>query len=170
MSRAVLVIDMIRGFLEEGYPLYCGVRARKIIPAIHDLLISKEIKGAPIFFICDWHQPNDLEFQMFPPHCIAGTIETEIVPELNYFGYIIHKNRYSAFFNTTLEKQLSAFEIDTLTICGVCTDICVLHTVADARNLDYTVEVPADCVASFDLDAHKFAIQHIQKILGARII
>ncbi|GAI74416.1 unnamed protein product, partial [marine sediment metagenome] len=30
MAKAVLVIDMVRGFMEEGHPLYCGARARRI--------------------------------------------------------------------------------------------------------------------------------------------
>lgn len=54
-------------------------------------------------------------------------------------------------------------------MCGVCTDICVLHTAADARNRDYPVEVPADCVASFDARAHQWALRHMERILGARI-
>ncbi|MBT9143415.1 MAG: Nicotinate phosphoribosyltransferase pncB2 [Dehalococcoidia bacterium] len=57
-----------------------------------------------------------------------------------------------------------------LIVCGVCTDICVLHTVADARNRDYTVEVPTDCVASMDQRAHRFALDHMERILGAKLI
>jgi nicotinamidase/pyrazinamidase len=45
-----------------------------------------------------------------------------------------------------------------------------MHTVADARNRDYPVEVPVDCVASFDEEAHKWALRHMEKILGARLI
>ena len=55
-------------------------------------------------------------------------------------------------------------------VCGVCTDICVLHTAADARNRDYPVEVPIDCVATFDPDAHRWALQHIENILGASLV
>jgi nicotinamidase-related amidase len=54
-------------------------------------------------------------------------------------------------------------------VVGVCTDICVLHTVADARNRDYNVEVPAECVASFDAQEHQWALRHMEKILGAKI-
>jgi len=46
----------------------------------------------------------------------------------------------------------------------------VMHTVADARNRDYSVEVPADCVATFDQEAHHYALQHMQKILGAKVV
>ena len=53
---------------------------------------------------------------------------------------------------------------------GVCTDICVLHTAADAPNRDYPVEMPTDCVATFDPDAHRWALQHMEKILGASLV
>ncbi len=54
-------------------------------------------------------------------------------------------------------------------ICGVLTNICVLHTTADARNRDYEVEVPVDCVASPDAGAHRFALEHMDKVLGAKL-
>ena len=82
MANAVLVIDMLRGFLEEGYPLFCGDTARLIISPISHLLKREIASGAGIFYLCDHHKPDDLEFNMFPPHCIEGTEETEIIPEL----------------------------------------------------------------------------------------
>jgi nicotinamidase-related amidase len=85
-------------------------------------------------------------------------------------GTIIPKRRYSGFFDTDLDERLKALKPEKLIICGVCTDICVMHTVADARNRDYPVEVPKDCVASFDPEAHAFALKHMEKVLGAKII
>ena len=170
MANAVLVIDMLRGFLEEGYPLYIGDKARRIIPNIQRLLDRELAQGSKIFFICDHHDPDDLEFRMFPPHCIAGTIEAEVIPELaRYPGEIIPKRRYSGFFNTPLEQKLKELKPEKLIICGVLTNICVLHTTADARNRDYEVEVPVDCVASPDESAHRFALEHMEKVLGAKL-
>ena len=54
-------------------------------------------------------------------------------------------------------------------VCGVCTDICVCHTVCDARDRNYRVEVPVDCVASFDDTAHNFALGHMENVLGAKL-
>ncbi len=170
MADAVLVIDMLRGFLEEGYPLYCGGEARSIILAVQRLLERELARGSSVFFICDNHDPDDLEFKIFPPHCIAGTPEAEVVPELaKYPGQVISKKRYSGFFGTTLEEKLDKLGTEKLIVCGVCTNICVLHTVADARNRDYEVEVPVDCVASFDEAAHRFALEHTEKTLGAKL-
>ncbi len=94
-----------------------------------------------------------------------------VIPELHeQEGLVVPKTRYSGFFGTDLSARLEELHPDKLIVCGVCTDICVMHTVSDARNRDYAVEVPADCVASFNPDAHKFALGHIQGILGAKVV
>jgi nicotinamidase-related amidase len=173
MASAVLVVDMLRGFLEPGHNLYCGDASREIIPNVRRLLGRERRAGSGVLFICDSHDPGDLEFQMFPEHCLRGTEEAEVVPELREFvgeDNLVSKNRYSAFFGTALDERLRALSPGRIIVCGVCTDICVLHTVADARNRDYAVEVPTDCVASFDTGAHQWALRHIEKILGARLV
>ena len=171
MANAVLVIDMLRGFLEEGYPLYIGKEAHRIIPRIQRLQERELERGSKVFFICDNHEPDDLEFRMFPPHCVAGTVEAEVIPELaGYPSEIIPKKRYSGFFDTRLDERLQELKPERLIICGVLTNICVMHTTADARNRDYEVEVPVDCVASNDDAVHRFALEHMEKVLGARMI
>ncbi len=170
MARAVLVIDMLRGFLEEGYPLYIGEKACGIIPSIQRLLERELAQGSKVFFIGDNHDPDDLEFKIFPPHCVVGTVEAEVIPELaGYPGEIIPKKRYSGFFNTLLEEKLNQLKPERLIVCGVATNICVLYTVADARNRDYEVEVPTDCVASLGEAAYRFALEHMEKVLGAKL-
>ena len=37
--NVVLVIDMVKGFLEAGHNLYCGDESREIIPRVNDLLV-----------------------------------------------------------------------------------------------------------------------------------
>ena len=171
MAHAVLVIDMLRGFLEEGHPLYCGDRSRRIIPHCQRLLEEELAQGATIFYICDRHAPDDPEFRMFPPHCVEGTAEAEVIPELApYRGDIIPKQRYSGFYGTDLAQRLAALAPDRIVVVGVCTDICVMHSVADARNRDYEVEVPAQCVASFDEEAHLWALGHMEHVLGATVV
>ena len=171
MANVVLVIDMLRGFMEEDNTLYCGAGARRIIPNIQSLLERELASGANVFFICDNHDPDDLEFEMFPPHCIAGTPEAELIPELTkYAGETIPKKRYSGFYGTRLDEKLNELKPDKLVICGVLTNICVMHTTADARNRDYRVEIPIDCVASPDEAAHEFALEHMEKVLGAKLV
>lgn len=172
MAEAVIVVDMQKGFMDPQGTLYCGEAARKIIPRIRARLEQERAQGASIFFTQDSHAPDDAEFQMFPPHCVVGTRDEEFVDELADLAreaVVVKKRRYSAFFETDLAEQLAALKPKKVVVVGNCTDICVLHTVADLRNRDYAVEVPADCVASFDSRQHEWALEHMEKILGAQI-
>ena len=170
MANVVLVTDMVAGFMEAGHNLYCGDEARGIIPNVRRLIEAEQAAGGSVIFVCDTHDPDDLEFEMFPVHCVRGTAEAEIISELSgYEGIRLPKRRYSAFFDTELAGLLEDLMPDRVIICGVCTDICVMHTAADARNRDYAVDIPTDCVASFDAAAHENALRHMETILGARL-
>lgn len=170
--RVVIVVDMLRGFLEPGRPLDCGEAARAIIPAVRRRIEAEMARGATILWIADNHAPDDMEFAMFPPHCIRGTAEAEVTPALADLvdsANLLPKTRYSGFYGTNLAERLAALRPHVITVVGVCTDICVLHTVADARNRDYAVVVPVDCVATFDPEAHRFALDHMRRVLGAMV-
>ncbi len=166
----VIVVDMVRGFCEEGRSLYVGPAIREIVPPIRDLLRREKEAGSHIIFLADTHDPDDLEFKMFPPHCIRGTEEAEVIPELREFAEeIIPKRRFSGFFETNLAQRLEELRPRKIIIVGDCTNICVLYTAADARNRDYEVEVPADCVATFDPEAHEFALKQMETVLGVKV-
>ncbi len=170
MSNVVLVVDMLKGFLEEGHPLFLGEKCRSIIPDVRNLIEDEINQDSYIIYLCDNHASDDAEFEMFPPHCLEGTEEAEIIPELAGFnGEYMPKHRYSGFFGTTLEERLNQLKPEKVIICGVLTNICVLHTAADARNRDYTVEIPLKCVAAPDEAAHAFALNHMEKVLGVKL-
>jgi nicotinamidase/pyrazinamidase len=170
--RALIVVDMQRGFLEEGYPLYCGQAARTVIPVVQARIEAALDQAVAVFFTADAHAPDDREFALFPPHCIRGTEGAQIIPELSEYlskGTRIDTTTYSGFFDTDLHIRLQSLGVTTLELVGVCTDICVLHTAIDAYHRGYALDVIADGVASFDEAAHAFALKHMKSILGARI-
>jgi len=82
----------------------------------------------------------------------------------------IYKRRYSAFFGTDLDLTLRELGVTEVELVGVCTQICVLYTAADARMLNYDVTVRRNCVASFDPQAHEFALKEMEKTLGVKVI
>ncbi|MBN2208204.1 MAG: cysteine hydrolase [Candidatus Coatesbacteria bacterium] len=167
-TEAIVIVDMLKGFLEPGNPLYCGAGARAIIPNVVSLLTSKP--DAARVFVCDGHTKSDPEFGMFPPHCIEGTDEAQVVPELEVFtGRIVRKRTFDGFFGTDLAEVLGELAPDKVYAVGVCTDICVLYTVAGLRLRGCEVIVPRNCVASFDKDSHEWALRHFAKVLGAEV-
>ncbi len=171
MRKALVVIDMLQDFMSEGGALYCGPEARRVVGPIRGKLEAFREAGDPVIFVCDRHRPEDAEFDVFPLHCVEGTPGAEVIGELEprEGEVIVTKRRYSGFFGTDLDITLRELEVGELVLVGVCTDICVLYTAADARNLGYSVTVPADCVASFDDEAHEFALRAMERTLGVKV-
>lgn len=170
--RALVVIDMIEDFAHEGGALYCGPSMAKIIPVIKREIDRAHRDAEPVVYLTDAHLPDDAEFQMFPPHAIVGSKGAQIIPELAPAkdDVVIPKRRYSGFFGTDLDITLRERGVDALRLVGDCTNICVLYTAADARNLGYSVEVVEDGVTSFDEEAHRDALRELEKTLGAKMV
>jgi len=176
MKNVVIVMDMLKGFDNMGN--MANPRTAKIILNIKRLLKKKIKEGWKVIFLCDEHEPNDKEFKMFRPHCIKGSEETEIIDELQGFtkkAEVIKKTGLSGFFKTNLGEILEREKPEEVIVVGVCTDICVLHVVAELRFRDYKVIVPVHCVETYDASGHpagktnKWALTHMEQILGAEI-
>jgi len=169
--KVLLVIDMLNDFLTSHGVLYCGDTARQIIPFVKRKIDEFHQRQDMVIFICDSHQENDLEFQMFPKHCVTGTKGAQIIDELPVEDndVIIKKTRYSAFFKTELDDILKKKALTEVHVVGVCTSICIMDTVGDLRNRDYKVIVYRQGVADFDHKAHQFSLERMKKTYGAEI-
>ncbi len=176
--QALMVIDMQNGFLREGN--LASATCLEALPAVVNEVEQALDAGDHVIFTADTHEVDDKEFEVFPTHCVRGTSEAELAEELRPFlardnVHLVPKRRYSAMFETELEGILHRYDIDKVRICGVCTDICVLHTTADLRNRDINVTVVADATATFDAPEHDAAVvreqslAHMSNILGALI-
>ncbi len=172
MKKALIVVDMLNDFLSKDGALYCGDKAREIIPFVKEKVTTSRKEGTKIIYVADTHDPDDAEFKMFPKHCVAGSEGNRLIPELTCEtnDYRVPKRRYSAFFDTDLEGILKREGIEQVEVVGACTSICVLYTVADLRNRDYPVTVYREGVADFDPEQHEFALKHIEKVLGAKVV
>jgi nicotinamidase/pyrazinamidase len=90
--------------------LYCGQSARDIVPFLRLRLNAHRRAGNLVVFLQDAHAKDDLEFEKFPPHCIAGTWGSQIIDDLapQSGERVLPKTRYSGFYGTDLEKILAA--------------------------------------------------------------
>lgn len=87
--------------------------AEKIIPNI-DRLVDQARQGrALLISSADAHQPDDLEFQQWPPHCVKGTPGAEVIPEARTARLLVIPNQpdfvfpgdLSAYQQILLEKN-----------------------------------------------------------------
>ena len=175
--NVILVVDMIRGFHDLGK--LANPRTAKIIPNIRELLERKTKEGGWVaLFLADKHKLDDKEFDMFPPHCVEGTEETEVVAELRQFCQhtVLSKTRHSGFYKTQLDDFLEFEKPQKVVVVGVCTDICVLYTVAGLRERDFKVIVPKNCTETYSSSGHgarrtkRWVFRHMRDVLGVNVI
>lgn len=159
---ALISVDMINGFCKEG-PL-AGPRVGALTTPVADLFQRAYTLGGRAFVLTqDTHSPDTPEFQAYPPHCIAGTPESQTVVELQELPFsdqftIIEKNSLSSHIGTKLDGWIEEHPaLNTFIVVGDCTDLCVyssamhLRTQANAYNLHRRIIVPASAVDTFDI-------------------
>lgn len=170
----LVLVDIINGF--------CTVGAGNLAPREPNRQISGMInesaalarlfceKKLPIMAFLDSHQPNKPE-DPYPPHCIAGTDESNLVPALRWLENepnvtIRRKDCFDGFLGSMEADGSNVFvdwvkqnQIKNLLVVGVCTDICVLDFVCStlsARNRGFLVPledvvVYSRACATFDI-------------------
>lgn len=173
MGQALLVIDMLNDFVQEGAVLEV-VQARRIVPGLRMRLAEARRAGTPVVFVCDAHAPDDREFARmgWPPHALRGSEGARVIDELAPLPgeQIIAKSTYSGFVDTELDSFLKALAVDELILTGCVTNICVLYTAADAVMRGYRVTVPAELVAPLDEADGAFALRQMERVLGVRVL
>ena len=158
----IFCVDMCNGFCTLG-PL-ASDRIEAIISPVVSLFKLAFSKGVMNFTLThDSHDPAATEFIDYPPHCIRGTKESDIVPELlelpfSHLYNIFPKNSLSSSIGTGLDSWLKSHpEITRQVVVGDCTDLCTyqlamhLKLTANAANLPCQVILPKDCVDTYDI-------------------
>lgn len=170
--KALLIIDMLNDFIKPEGVLYCGKKAEEIIPEITKIKKEFKEKGLPVIYLCDAHDPQDKEFEVFPPHCIRDSKGAQVVDELtpDSNDLVIYKTRFSGFYKTNLEDILKSLGIKELYLTGVCTSICIMDTAAEAFYRGFKIKIPVKAVADFDQEFHEFALKRLEKIYKAELI
>jgi nicotinamidase-related amidase len=158
---AVISIDVINGFCKSG-PL-ASERVGRIARPVAELFERAYALGVRNFALTqDTHDPYTPEFQVYPPHCVRGTAESETVDELKALPFfddvaVFPKNSINSHLGTGLGAWLKERpQIDCFIVVGDCSDLCTyqaamyLRLEANAENLARRVVVPADAVGTFD--------------------
>lgn len=169
---AVLSVDLTNGFCVRG-SLASPRVAAIVSPIVHLLQAAWENGARQILLLQDTHEPDAVEFNQFPPHCIRGTFEAQPVDEIKALPFFdalaqIPKNSIHSGLNTGLKAWLDAHpKINTFVVVGDCTDLCVdqlamyLRLDANANQIQRRVIVPANCVDTYD-----FPVEAAQTVGG----
>jgi nicotinamidase/pyrazinamidase len=183
-------VDVQRDFVQPGGNLYVP-GAEKLLPNIRRLTDAARQGKVLLVSHGDFHPANDPEFKIFPPHCVKGTLGSELVPEAITENVARVPNQpdaslpedLSRYQQILLEKQtLSIFEsrhADALVnklgteaefvVFGVVTEYCVSLAVKGLLARGRRVAVVTDAIETLKKEEGEKAVAEFVR-LGARLM
>ena len=165
----LIVVDMQNDFVSGalGTP-----EAIEIVPDVVGRVVDGINRGEEILFTRDTHGPDYLDTQegnrLPVPHCIRGTEGWEIIPQLQpdtVGRTVIDKPTFGSRELGEELVRLNAVEpVKTITLIGVCTDICVLSNALLAKAFlpEAAIVVEAGCCAGVTPEAHRTALKAME--------
>ena len=175
-NTALVIVDMVNGFTREG-ALKSG-RIEALIPEITALLRKCGELGIAAIAFADNHTGSSPEFSSYPPHCLDGTREAEMVDEIKKAGGYkrIAKNSTNGFLEEEFQDWMKKNgNIDTFIITGDCTDICIqqfavtLKTWFNMQDRKSRIIVPVDLVETYDLELHYAGLVNLMALYNMHI-
>lgn len=166
-DTVLIITDMINGFAHFG-PL-SSPRVAAIATPIAKFGKQFEEKGIKIIAFADAHSESSPEFSSYPIHCIAGTDESRIVPEIaqNLTYQRIDKGSTNGYLEPEFQSIMHANQWTQYVIVGDCTDICINQLAVTLKThynrLDQVVDVivPVNLVDTYDYDIHAGDLMHV---------
>jgi len=168
-NAALIVVDVQNDFLAPGGYFdkvgYDLSHARASVLRLRRLLPKARQAGVPVVFIQAIYDPEVLSPAMHErnrrrtldvPRCLTGTWGADFYDVRPLPGEpVVVKNRYSGFYNTTLDQALKARGVRSLLLSGVATDTCVESTARDGYFRDYYITIVEDCCGALSEQDHR---------------
>jgi nicotinamidase-related amidase len=168
---ALLLIDVINDLdSPEGEQLL-----RFAVPMAEKIAALKRRArraGIPCVYVNDNFGRWRSDFRATVEHCRREGSRGRAMVELlapAADDYFVLKPKHSGFFQTTLDTLLRHLGARTLILTGVCSNICVFLTAADAHMRDYRLCVPTDCVASCTGTDNGHALDQMRRVFKADV-
>lgn len=165
MQNILIVVDMQNDFIDGSL----GTKeAVQIVPRVEKKI--REFSGT-VLFTRDTHSENYMETQegrnLPVKHCIKGTKGWQICPELEALR-ITEAFDKPAFGSEKLGRALQEMNekeaIGSITLVGLCTDICVISNAMLIKAFlpEVPVIVDAACCAGVTPDSHRNALKAME--------
>ncbi len=165
MKQILIIVDMQNDFIDGAL----GTKeAVAIVPKVEDKIRNFD---GEVFFTRDTHENWYLETQegknLPVPHCIRGTEGWQIRKELDALRKTEPIDK-ETFGSTDLAADLLALhedeEISSITLVGLCTDICVISNalLLKATLPEVPIYVDAACCAGVTPESHENALKAME--------
>ena len=164
-KTALIVIDMVNGFVKEG--VFASSRVYDLIPEI--VSIVENLPQSNKVFFLDSHTKDSKEFDSYPIHCLEGTKEELLIDELDNLidsnSLKIKKNSTNGAIEDLFLKWLDKnSHIENFIITGCITEVCVMQFALTLKGLlnkdnkNGRLIVPMNAVDTFHSPEHDATI------------
>ena len=168
--RFLVIVDMQNDFITGTLG---SSEAAAIVPAVVNKV--KNFDGA-VLFTKDTHlegYEDTIEGKMIPPHCTRYSDGCNIVPELKEIAARGTSILKCTFGTKQIEKAIRDYAmwdletVDSIELCGVCTDICVISNALMLRSAfpEVPIIVDAKCCAGLTPEKHAAALSVMESCL-----
>lgn len=169
MRDALVVIDLLQRFdHEDGDALLASLRGR--LSGLVDALDRARADGTPVVYVNDLDGRWDSNAPALVRDALdgpGGDALAEVAPRVG--DRILLKPRYSIFDHTPLVVLLRELEVERLLLAGAATEMCVVQSAIDARELGFKVSILAGACATTDPELERLAFEYAERVVGARV-
>lgn len=172
IRNCLIVIDMQNDFLDR---LEDDIRAALIFNT-NELIGVFRTSGCPVVWVQQLLRPDLSDAPLLIKDrgksvVIEGTAGAQLHPDLarQDEDTVVTKKRYSAFFQTDLQRILGDLAPEQVTLAGVNTHACVRATAIDAYQLDLRVLLASDCLASHDPEHGRISMAYMDGNIGMAV-
>jgi len=166
---ALVVIDLLQRFdHEDGDALLASLRER--LPGLVGALDRARADGTPVVYVNDLDGRWDSNAPALVRDALdgpGGDALAEVAPREG--DRLLLKPRYSIFDHTPLVVLLRELEVERLLLAGAATEMCVVQSAIDARELGFKVSILADACATTDPELERLAFEYAERVVGARV-
>jgi nicotinamidase/pyrazinamidase len=188
LPLAFFDIDTQVDFMRPTGRLYVP-GAEQIVPNLDRLIRWAGANNVPVISSADAHSPDDAEFKIWPPHCVAGTLGQRRIPETlfpspvvipchpgafqppaRWVGqFIVEKPTYSSQDNPNYDALLQSLGLRHAVVFGVATEFCVLADTLALCHRGFKVDVVIDAIKAITEAGGREAVEEMLAA-GARMV
>ena len=157
--KVLIVVDMQKDFVDGALG---SAEAVAIVPTVKALIDGFD---GEVYFTRDTHFENYMsteEGKHLPvPHCIKDTEGWQIVPALDALRTTQPIDKLTFGSKELIELLADKQGIESITLCGLCTDICVVSNalLLKAGFPEAEIAVRRDCCAGVTPEKHEAALE-----------
>jgi nicotinamidase-related amidase len=160
-NALLLIVDVQNGFVTPD--------TEHILGTVNKLIEKFRTVGRPVMFTRFVNPENGPWERIKDWHDMKGGKSTELHPDLDHKGEVVLDKGSFSGWGDELSQQCVSGKIDTVVLCGIDTDQCVLATAMDIFDAGLRPVIVTDaCASSAGPEFHELGLKLLKRLIGEK--